>query len=69
MLCISYDELSGPTVYTFTVFPEIFRLLIIHFSNFHVVLISEEPSKPSMLSCASTIIQLFKFRNKSDIRN
>ena len=45
------------------------RLLIIHFSNFHVVLISEEPSKPSMLHSASPIIQLFKFRNKSDIRN
>ena len=52
-----------------TVFPEIFIYLIIHFSNFHVVLISEEPMKPSMLRCASPIIQLFKFRNKSTIRN
>ena len=46
-----------------------FRLLIIHFSNFHVVLISKEPSEPSMLCYASPIIQLFKFHNKSDIRN
>ena len=34
-----------------TVFPEIFIYLIIHVSNFHVVLISEEPSEPSMLLC------------------
>ena len=57
------DYFRKPTMY----FLKFFVYLIIHFSNFHVVLISEEPSKPSMLSCASPIIQLFKFRNKSDI--
>ena len=39
-------------------FPEIFLYLIIHFSNFHVVLISKEPSKPSILCCAFPISYL-----------
>ena len=40
-----YDLLNiVPINFTYTVFPEIFVYLIIHFSNFHAVLISEEPS-------------------------